>query len=145
MNRAAIHKIREFNRFYTHFLGLLDQYILHSKYTLPEVRVLYELYHIRKAKASDIVEALEIDKSYLSRMLLQFERKNLIIKKTSRQDKRSVHLQLSSLGKKEFLTLNKASDTHLNELLSNMSIKDLAQLINHMKEIRRLIEENKKQ
>ena len=43
MKADHIANIRAFNRFYTRVLGLLDKYILNSQYTLPEVRILYEL------------------------------------------------------------------------------------------------------
>ncbi|HEX4851919.1 MAG TPA: MarR family winged helix-turn-helix transcriptional regulator [Puia sp.] len=143
MNQQAIQEIRAFNRFYTHFIGLLDRYLLHSKYTLPEVRVLYELYHMKNAKASDIVESLNMDKSYLSRVLHQFEKKKLIAKRISRIDKRSLHIQLTALGKNEFLALNKASDLQISGLLTGISKNDLSLLLQHMNGIKRLLEKNK--
>ena len=42
-NESATAAIRDFNRFYTHQLGLLEQGLLGSGFTLTEVRVLYEL------------------------------------------------------------------------------------------------------
>ncbi|OWK22263.1 hypothetical protein AJ88_07860 [Mesorhizobium amorphae CCBAU 01583] len=40
---ALVGDIRRFNRFYTGLIGLLDETLAHSAYTLTEARVLFEL------------------------------------------------------------------------------------------------------
>src|SRR5262245_15474930 len=109
MLKKHIEGIRSFNRFYTDIIGLLDEHILNSKYSLPEARILYELYHHEPLTSSDIINNLQIDKGYLSRLLRQFEKKKLLDKKKSPQDGRAAYLRLTASGKKEFESLNKAS------------------------------------
>lgn len=99
MNDQYVHDIRAFNRFYTNVIGLLDQYILNSKYSLPEVRILYELYHTEGLTASEIITSLNIDKGYLSRLIRQFEKKKLVSKKSSAKDGRFSHLYLTAAGR----------------------------------------------
>ena len=41
--KTEISLIRSFNRFYTNILGLIDQHILKSEFSLSEVRVLHEI------------------------------------------------------------------------------------------------------
>ena len=66
---TIIRDIRAFNRFYTDIIGLLDQHLLDSPYSLAEARIIYEIHHNKDIQASQIMELMDIDKSYLSRLL----------------------------------------------------------------------------
>lgn len=136
MNEKHIMEIRVFNRFYTGIIGLLDKHILNSNYSLPEVRILYELYHNEEITSTDITTSLTIDKGYLSRILRHFEKKKLISKKRSGDDGRSVHLSLTATGRKEFEILNEASNKQVRKILEVLTEKDCDNLIQHMTEIK---------
>ncbi|HZE83929.1 MAG TPA: MarR family transcriptional regulator [Puia sp.] len=139
MTEKHIGEIRAFNRFYTDVIGLLDRYILNSSYTLPEVRVLYELYYHQPITASDIVNSLHIDKGYLSRMILQFEKRKLLTRRRSAQDARSVQLSLTASGKKEFSVLDEASHYQIREILTPLSAVDCDKLVQYMTGIKSIL------
>src|SRR5262245_32595860 len=102
MNASQVREIRAFNRFYTGVIGLLNQHVLESRYTLPEVRVLYEVYHHDQITAREITAQLAMDKGYLSRLIKTFERKKMVRRIWSEKDARHAHLSLTAAGRKEF-------------------------------------------
>jgi DNA-binding MarR family transcriptional regulator len=139
MKQKDIDEIRAFNRFYTVVIGLIDKHLLKSEFTLPEVRVMFEIYHGENVTASDLTASLQMDKGYLSRILKQFEKKKLIKKTASNSDKRSSFLELTSAGKKEFEVLNQASNDQIQDILRHLSDEECRRLVADMKNIRRIL------
>jgi DNA-binding MarR family transcriptional regulator/N-acetylglutamate synthase-like GNAT family acetyltransferase len=101
--------IRQFNRFYTREIGVLDGNLLQSGFSLAEARILYELAHTPEIAATDIGDKLNLDHGYLSRMLRAFQRKRLITRKTDAADKRRSHLSLTDKGRTTFQQLDRRS------------------------------------
>ncbi|MDA4630193.1 MarR family transcriptional regulator, partial [Escherichia coli] len=61
-------EIRTFNRFYTHIIGLLDEHLTDSPFSLPEARILYELASNDTVKtAADLSRILDMDTAQISR------------------------------------------------------------------------------
>lgn len=139
MSNKPTEEFRSFNRFYTSVIGLLDQHILNSNYTLAEARILYELYHGKDQTASDLIHRLSIDKGYLSRVLRQFEKQKFISRQRSPEDTRAVFLNLTAEGKKEFQRLDKASSDQVKSILKEIPEKDLTLLLASMAEIKRIL------
>ena len=139
MKHSIVEEVRAFNRFYTGIIGLLDQYILDSSFTLPEARVLYEVYHREGILAGEIIATLNMDKGYLSRMLDQFEQKRLITKARSAKDGRSVHISLTAKGKKEFEKLNQASRDQIKNILALLPEEECDRLLQHLSEVKKIL------
>ena len=139
MNPDQVANIRSFNRFYTRVLGLLDRYILNSRYSLSEVRILYELATHEKLTASILIETLHIDKGYLSRIILDLRIKKLVQSRKSKGDGRSLDLSLTKLGHKEFKVLNKASDLQLGSILEKLTNTECDKLVRNMNEIKAIL------
>ena len=139
MKDKYIDEMRAFSRFYTNILGLLNTHILDSRFSLAEVRILYELFHHKYYTSKELIDSLQMDKGQLSRMLLKFEDQNLVVRIRSKTDKRSVLLSLTKKGMKEFETLNNTSNDQVMHLLMRLEEKNLSELVHHMKEIQKIL------
>ncbi|HWA32688.1 MAG TPA: MarR family winged helix-turn-helix transcriptional regulator [Cyclobacteriaceae bacterium] len=139
MKQSIPAAVRDFNRFYTAVIGLLDRHVLNSAFSLPEARILYALYHTPACTARELMEQLPIDKGYLSRVLASFTKKGLVVKKKSREDGRAAHLLLTHKGKTEFEKLDTASDLQIKHIMKNISDKDQLALVQHMLAIKKIL------
>jgi DNA-binding MarR family transcriptional regulator/GNAT superfamily N-acetyltransferase len=116
--RRRYKRYRGFNRFYTNILGLLDKHILESDFSLTEGRILFELQEIGPSMANTLSQRLNIDKSYLSRILAKFEMNGLIEKEVSGDDSRAYVIRLSEKGTEQFHALSEKSSDQITRLLA---------------------------
>src|ERR1700730_9510231 len=93
-----ISAVRAFNRFYTRKLGVLDQQLLKSPFSLSEARVLYELANGENLAAKEIGIELGLDPGYLSRIIQNFDENGLITRKPLPADRRQYRLGLNPKG-----------------------------------------------
>jgi DNA-binding MarR family transcriptional regulator len=140
MKKQTIEEVRAFNRIYTVFMGILNKSYLKSNFSLIEVRVMHAANNKDGIMPSEIVALLNIDKSYLSRIVASLEKRNIIIKTKSPKDGRSVRISITEFGQKEFEKLNQASNVQIEGLLSTLNERDCEQLIKSMSEIRMILE-----
>ena len=126
---------RRFNRMYTRFIGTLNEGLLNSDYTLAEARVLYELATRVTPKASEIAEGLGVDPAYLSRMLGEFERDGLLLRKASEHDGRYAELILTARGRAAFKKLNALSEEQAHNILQDLPPAARMELIHSMQTI----------
>lgn len=131
--------VRSFNRFYTKQIGLLRKGYLDSRFTLSEVRVLYELAHGGRLTASDLAKKLDLDPGYLSRTLRTFEKKSLIRRKASPTDARQSLLALTAKGRSAFHPLDRKSHDETAAMLGKLSTMNQSRLIEAMHTIESLL------
>lgn len=131
--------IRSFNRFYTRQLGLLEEGLLKSEFSLTEVRVLYELAHRDGLTASDLVRDLGLDGGYLSRLLKKFVTRGFLTRRSSDGDARQSVLALTSQGRDAFKPLNQASHDEVAGMLGRLSADQRAALVKAMGAVQRLL------
>jgi DNA-binding MarR family transcriptional regulator/GNAT superfamily N-acetyltransferase len=136
---SSIYAVRRFNRFYTKQIGLLNEGLLQSPFSLTEVRVLYELANGDGWTASELGAELGLDPGYLSRMLRKFLERGLIERKPSEKDGRQNILVLTAKGRKEFEPLNVASTKEIQAMLEKLSAPDRHQLVRSMHIIENLL------
>src|SRR4029453_11325529 len=87
--------VRHFNRFYTRHIGVLNEGLLASPFSLTEARVIYELAQRGSAPATELGNQLKLDPGYLSRMIRNFEQRRLVNKKPAEVDARQIVLSLT--------------------------------------------------
>src|ERR1700739_1301789 len=129
---GEIAAVRAFNRFYTRKLGVLDQHLGKSPFSLSEARVLYELAHRDDLAAKEIGIELGLDPGYLSRIVQSFDEKGLITRKPLPSDRRQVCLNLTAKGRQAFAKLNLSSQNEVAAMLAALSPGDARRLTGAM-------------
>ena len=121
----AIAHIRSFNRFYTHMLGLLNQHILHSEFSLTEARVLLEINKSNSAQANALADRLAIDRSFFSRIVKRFTARGLVVKSPSVRDSRAIDLALTPAGQAVLSDLDARAIGQMCTLIQGFSPAEL--------------------
>ena len=135
-------EVRNFNRFYTNIIGLMDKTILDSPYSLAEARVLLEIDTASQCSASDLTKWLQIDPGYLSRMLSKFTKDKLMIKTRSTVDGRAQVLMLTDKGRQTIHKLYSESTIQASKILEQLSDEEQKELISHMVAVRNILDKN---
>jgi DNA-binding MarR family transcriptional regulator/N-acetylglutamate synthase-like GNAT family acetyltransferase len=135
----AIAAVRGFNRFYTRQIGVLNEHLLESKFSLTEMRVLYELAHRDGPTASELCKDLGLDRGYLSRMLQSFEKDGLLARVKSSLDGRQSNLSLTARGKKTFAPFEARSAEQMAQLLASLGPGEQHRLLHAMSTIETLL------
>lgn len=131
---------RRFNRFYTKQIGLLTQGLLKTRFPLIQARVLYEMAQQQQTTASALVEKLNIDPGYLSRILSNFEKEGLLRKHRATSDSRQRILKLTNPGKKSFAELDERSRSVAEEMLLGLVDEDRHRLLHAMQTIETILD-----
>lgn len=135
-----IDTVRRFNRFYTRQIGLLQEGLLATPFSLAESRVLYELAHRSNVTATDLGRDLDLDAGYLSRMIRGFETQGFVEKRRSVQDGRQSHLMLTEAGHAAFAPMNERSSAEVAALLAKLGAPAQERLTAAMTEIESLLD-----
>ena len=134
-----IDAVRRFNRFYTKQIGLLQEHLLHSPFSLTEARVVYELAHHGETTATVLGAELGLDAGYLSRILRTFEKRGLIQKQRSTADARQTLLRLSTHGQDAFARLNTDSHHDIGSMLHALPSDAQSRLLDAMQTVEALL------
>ena len=120
--RAAerVGAVRRFNRFYTRQIGVLNEGLLESPFTLAEARVLYELAHRDRPMAAALARDLGLDAGYLSRLLGGLRRRGLVAGSAAKADRRQSLLSLTRQGRDAFGRLDRRSAAQVGALLGGL-------------------------
>jgi len=137
--------VRRFNRFYTRQIGLLQEKLLHSSFSLTEGRVLYEIRYNGDTgtpretapTAVDLAKALALDAGYLSRIVRRFARRRLIVRTRSNVDARQAHLALTARGQAALAPLQQLARAEVAGMLRPLSAAARYDVVEAMRVIQR--------
>jgi DNA-binding MarR family transcriptional regulator/GNAT superfamily N-acetyltransferase len=131
--------VRAFNRFYTRKLGVLDQQLLKSPFSLSEARVLYEIAQRQDISAKEIGAGLGLDAGYLSRIVQNFDEAGLISREPLPTDRRQYRLALTAQGRQAYEKLERSTNDHIAAMLEGLPPGGKARLVDSITDIQRLL------
>jgi DNA-binding MarR family transcriptional regulator/GNAT superfamily N-acetyltransferase len=136
---ARIAAVRRFSRFYTRQLGLLQESLVHTRFSLTEARVLYELAHRDTVTASELAAYLDLDHGYLSRILRRFGEEGLLKKARAENDARQSVISITAKGRKAFAPLNKNSHDQVAAMLQRLQPPQQQRVVGAMAAVEALL------
>lgn len=129
--------VREFNRFWTRVIGVLDAGLAGTTHSLTEARVLYELAHRGEARVADLRRDLDLDAGYLSRILARLSEAGLTDRERSAADTRCQVARLTPAGREAFAALDEQQAATVRELLDPLGGERRDALVRALRDIRR--------
>ena len=124
-----VEAMRHFNRFFTRQIGLLNEGLLESPFSLTEARILFELAHRERPSAMELCRDLGLDAGYLSRLLRNFRQRGLVTQRASDADGRRNLLELTRKGKAAFAALDARSGQDIASMLGGLAEGEQERLV----------------
>lgn len=127
-----VEAVRRFNRFYTRQIGLLEEHLVRSPFSLSEGRVLHEIAQQEETTATQLARELGLDAGYVSRILRRLERQGYIERRPDRTDRRQQWIRLSEAGGEAYASLNAATRAQVEAMLSPLDPPAQGRLVGAM-------------
>lgn len=125
LTQDQIADIQGFHKVYQNLFKSVDAAIIEAGYSLTEKDVLLEISKTERCTANILIGQLGIDRSYMSRMLKQFEKNGLIQKTPSGTDSRIKYIHLTDFGREEFNRLSDIQNRQIACAFEKLSPKDV--------------------
>lgn len=138
---AEIEAVRRFNRFYTRQIGVLEEGLLASSFTLAQARVLFELGMRERVTAGQLIDILGLDPGYLSRILQRFFDSRLMTRQRSNEDGRRTELTLTARGRKAFGAIDQRSRDVVAAMITPIRPAERRRLLDAMQTLERTLSE----
>src|SRR5579875_3595403 len=135
----AVEAVRRFNRFYARHAGAFHERLHKSHFSLTEVRILHELAHDRAHTAADLSRNLGLDTGYLSRLITNFQKLGLVVRRKNEADGRAHLLTMTPEAKAKVDELDLHVSTETASLLDSLTPGEIEQLSLAMADIERLL------
>lgn len=139
LDRVA--RVRAFNRLYTGVIGVLDEGLVGTEYSLSEARVLYELEQQGVTEVTELRRRLALDAGYASRLLGKLEQRGLLVRERSGSDARRQVIRLTDAGRAAQHSLEQRTVEQIGELLGRFTDEDQHRLLKSMQAIGEVVGE----
>lgn len=135
-----IAQVRAFNRFYTGVIGLLNEGMHESLFSLAEARVIYELgKRGASMAASELARGLGMDPGQLSRLVRRLDSYGLLSIAANGSDKRVNDLALAPRGEAVYQGFDNASNAAVGTLLAPLDAFERRDLMGSMRRIQAML------
>ncbi|MDR5736815.1 MULTISPECIES: bifunctional helix-turn-helix transcriptional regulator/GNAT family N-acetyltransferase [unclassified Caballeronia] len=135
----AVEAVRRFNRFYARHAGAFHERLHKSHFSLTEVRILHELAHDRAHTAADLSRNLGLDTGYLSRLISNFQKMGLVVRRKNESDGRAHLLFMTPEAKAKVDDLDLHVSSETASVLDRLAPGEIEQLSSAMADIERLL------
>ena len=115
-----VKEMRAFTRFYTAVLGVLDEGLLSTPYSVTEARIIFELAQQDGGDVADLRRRLRVDAGYMSRITARLEADGIVTRQRSAGDARRVALRLTDRGRAVYADLDARSAEQAAQLLATL-------------------------
>lgn len=138
---SRIEAVRRFSRFYTRRIGVLEETLLHSPFSLPEGRLVYEIANRDRPTAQELCRDLSLDPGYVSRLLQELEKRGCVERTRSEVDKRQTELTLTAKGQRQWGAMNEQSRQDIANLLADLPVARQERLVKALETVEQMLEE----
>ncbi|BBU26475.1 GNAT family N-acetyltransferase [Burkholderia sp. THE68] len=135
----AVEAVRRFNRFYARHTGALHERLHKSSFSLTEVRILHELAQGRATTAADLSRNLGLDTGYLSRLINNFQKLGLVVRRKNESDGRAHLLRITPEAKAQVDALDLHVSAETATLLKRLTSAEIDHLCMAMADVERLL------
>lgn len=144
LNNDIIERIRNFNRYYTVWLEVMNKGYLETNFSWTESRVLFEIYICQGINATELCEHLNMDKSYISRILMKFEKNGLLMREVILGSKGLKKIWLTETGKKAVRKIDLNGNRQIANKIKTIDDETCVKLCEAMEFIEKILKENDK-
>lgn len=139
MDEKLVSDLRAFNHFYTRLIGVLDEHMAESRFSVAEARVLYEVGVHGHTTAAELSRSLGLDPGYLSRMLRRLVDSGDIALTPGVDDRRQNSIALTTGGEVAVAELSINSDVAVATLIEPLDAGQRLTLARAVRDLRRLL------
>jgi len=125
LNQSFIESFRVELRLFERAIERINQSNCSLGINIPQCHTIMEIGLAKSLSMNELAEKMNLDKSTVSRQIEKLVQEDLVERITAAEDRRRVHLSLSSKGKTIYTTMNKAMNKQFETAFEKIPTKEL--------------------